>query len=287
MRLREIFRFEFLYQARRVRTWLYFAVLLVVAYMTVKNNSIDEARNNLQLANSPYVIAAATVICNMLWVLMASAVAGSAAARDLQTRMHPLIYTAPVTKTDYLGGRFLAAFAINAMILLAAPIGVVLALTVPPVEAQILGPSRPDAYLTTYILMALPTAFAVGALQFSLATLMRRSVASYLASVLLFVAVSIGAGAIANLWQMPSLGKVLDPIGFITVIGLISKSWTPLEKNTLLIGLQPEMLMKAVLWIAIGFLLLALTHRVFRFGDVAVKTRRSRRAAPRDAQAPA
>ena len=32
MKFREIFRFEFVYQARRVRTWLYFAVLFVVAY---------------------------------------------------------------------------------------------------------------------------------------------------------------------------------------------------------------------------------------------------------------
>ena len=32
------------------------------------------------------------------------------AARDVQTRMHPLTYTAPVSKADYLGGRFLAGF---------------------------------------------------------------------------------------------------------------------------------------------------------------------------------
>ena len=31
MKFREIFRFEFMYQARRVRAWLYFGVLFVVA----------------------------------------------------------------------------------------------------------------------------------------------------------------------------------------------------------------------------------------------------------------
>jgi ABC-2 type transport system permease protein len=35
MKFREIFRFEFMYQARRVRTWLYFAVLFVVAYLLI------------------------------------------------------------------------------------------------------------------------------------------------------------------------------------------------------------------------------------------------------------
>ena len=54
---------------------------------------------------------------------MAPAVAGGAAARDVQTRMHPLIYTTPISKADYLGGRFLAAFVLNALILLAVPLG--------------------------------------------------------------------------------------------------------------------------------------------------------------------
>jgi ABC-2 type transport system permease protein len=283
MKLQEIFRFEFLYQASRVRTWIYAAILFAVAYLNVRGNSIDEAREGLAYVNSPYVIAAATVICNLLWVLMASAVAGSAAARDVQTRMHPLVYTAPISKADYLGGRFLAAFAINAMILLAVPVAILLAPLVPPVDAALLGPFQPMAFVTTYLVMVLPTAFAVGALQFSIAALTRRWVASYVASVFLFVAVSIGAGAIANVWQMPSLGKVLDPIGFITVIGLLSKAWGPVEKNTLLVGLQPEMLMKAVLWIAIGLAMLALTHFTFRFGDVTMKP--SKRAARRrDAQ---
>ena len=37
MKFREIFRFEFVYQARRVRTWLYFAVLFVVAYLLTRS----------------------------------------------------------------------------------------------------------------------------------------------------------------------------------------------------------------------------------------------------------
>ena len=38
MKFREIFRFEFVYQARRVRTWLYFAVLFAVAYLLVRTD---------------------------------------------------------------------------------------------------------------------------------------------------------------------------------------------------------------------------------------------------------
>jgi len=64
--------------------------------------------------NAPFVIAAVTVFGSLMWLLVATAVAGDAAARDVETRMHPLTYTAPVSKADYLGGRFLAAFVLNA-----------------------------------------------------------------------------------------------------------------------------------------------------------------------------
>jgi len=116
----EIFRFEFAYQAHRIRTWLYFAILFVVAFLLTKN-FIEDARNGGTLANSPSVITFVTAICNLLWVLMATAVAGNSAARDAQTRIHPLVYTTPISKVDYLGGRFLAALMLNALILLMVP----------------------------------------------------------------------------------------------------------------------------------------------------------------------
>jgi len=89
--------------------------------------------------------------------------------------------------------------------------------------------------------MALPTAFAMTTIQFSLAALNRRAAVSYLGSVVLLVTVSIGPGG-----YQPSpdatLGKLLDPIGYITVVGVLSKAWTPIEKNTFLIGMQGSML---------------------------------------------
>jgi Beta-lactamase len=72
VKFRELFRFQLVYQARRVRTWIYFAVLFVVAYLVIRGNSIDDARNGGALVNSPYVIAATTVISSLLWVLMGS-----------------------------------------------------------------------------------------------------------------------------------------------------------------------------------------------------------------------
>ncbi len=102
MKFREIFRFEFVYQARRVRTWLYFAVLFAVAYMLVRT----DPGGGGEVVNSPYDIAQETVLTGLLWALMAPAVAGSAAARDVQTRMIPSSTLLPSARPTTLVGDF-------------------------------------------------------------------------------------------------------------------------------------------------------------------------------------
>ncbi|MFO1500619.1 MAG: hypothetical protein U1G07_19925, partial [Verrucomicrobiota bacterium] len=272
MKLWKIFRFEFAYQAGRVRTWLYFAVLFVIAYLLIRQGFLNDARNGGAPVNSPHVIAFVTGICNVLWMLLATAVAGGAAARDAETRMHPLVYTTPVSTTEYLGGRFLAALALNALILLAVPAGILLALSVPPVETEVLVPSRPAAYLSAYFVIALSTACAATAIQFAWSALTRRSVTAYLGGVLLFV-LGFGTTALANLCRLWTVGELLEPSHFF-VIGLLSRTWTPLEKKTRLVGLEPRMLANALLWVGIAVGVLVITRLLFRFDHPAGKRRR-------------
>jgi ABC-2 type transport system permease protein len=218
------------------------------------------------VVNSPYAVAQQTVLTGLLWILMAPAVAGSAAARDVQTRMYPLIYTTPISKADYLGGRFLAAFVLNALILLAVPLGILAALYLPGREPGLVGPLRPAVYLTSYGVLALPTAFTFTAVQFSLAALKRRAIVSYLATVLFFVTVGIPTGLVFNVLQMPHLGQLLDPTCRLTVLVVMSDTLTPLEKNTVLIGLESWILANRLLWVCFASAVFVFTHVRFRLG---------------------
>jgi len=82
MKLREIFRFELAYQARRVSTWLYFAVLVFFAFVWTTENFLADARNGEYFLNAPFIVAQVTVIGCLLWLLVAAYVAGDAAARE-------------------------------------------------------------------------------------------------------------------------------------------------------------------------------------------------------------
>ncbi|HLM67012.1 MAG TPA: hypothetical protein VK358_05750, partial [Longimicrobium sp.] len=236
MKLLGIFRFEFAYQVRRLSTWLPFVALAVVAFLFIRQNVVSDQLYADFFLNSPYIIAVVTVFCSLFWLLVAAGVAGEVAARDVETGMHPLTYTAPVTRAEYLGGRFLAVFALNALILLAVPLGVMLAVYGSGVHAQVLGPFRPAAYLAAYGFLALPNALLGTAVQFAWATLGRRAVASYVGSVMLFGVVYGGIFAVMYFLENQELAVLLDAFAHLTIVDL-TLSWTPLEKNTRLVGL--------------------------------------------------
>ncbi|HSD17596.1 MAG TPA: ABC transporter permease subunit [Thermomonas sp.] len=278
MKLGAIFRFEFAYQLRRPATWLFFAVLFFVAWSIIQANYVPDARDGWLLLNVPLVIASTTVVAGMLWLFIAASIAGDAAARDIESGLHPLSYSAPVSRLQYLAGRFLAAYALNAMILLAVPAGMLLGMLWPDVEPELLGPWRPEAFLLAYLLIALPNAFIATAVQFCFAALSRRAIVAYFGSLLLFFA-SMGLSAFVMVaLKQPDLARLLDPVGMIAIVSGLSDTWTTHEVNTRLVGLQPLLLGNRLLWLAVGAVVLAFTWRRFRVAHPAERGRRAKRA---------
>ncbi|HSK75938.1 MAG TPA: hypothetical protein VLQ45_05735 [Thermoanaerobaculia bacterium] len=264
MKLREIFRFELAYQVRRPWPWLIFAALVVFAFLMTRDGTLAEALLDEFFINSPFAVAKTTVTCSLIWLLVAAVVAGEAAARDVATGMHPLLWTAPVSKAEYLGGRFLAALLLNALILLAVQVGILLAVYSPGVDAALIGPFRPAAYLTAYAFLALPNAFVATAIQFSLATRAGRPMTSYLGSVLLFF-MSYVVGLFLLFQGRQDLANLLDPIGVHFILSELSHLWTTIEKSTRLVELEGTVLRNRLLWLGIALGALAVTYLRFRF----------------------
>ena len=283
MKLWGIFLFELRYQLRRAWPWLFFAVVLVVDFLMARDAALVDAMYEDFFVNSPFAIANTTVFGCLIWLLAAPVVAGEAAARDVATRMYPLTYTAPVSKADYLGGRFLAALVLNALILLAVPVGILLAVYSPGVDSRVVGPFRPAAYLTAYAFIALPNAFVATAIQFSLAARSGRAMASYLGSLLLFF---MGFFVASFLLFKRGLGTLLDPIGIRFIVEDLAHLWTTIERNTRLLALEGTVLSNRLLWIGIALGALALTYLRFRFAHRTESTWWRRRSRHGDAHSP-
>ncbi len=261
MKFRKIFTLEFSYQIRRATTWLNFVVIFVFAWLWVIANYLYDAKEGYFLLNAPVVIAAVVVLCCTKWLLIGASVAGDAAARDVHSGMFSLTYTAPSGKAAYLGGRFLAALALNILILFAIPAGILVAMHFSGVETDILGNFHAAPYFTTFIFLVLPNAFYATAIQFSVATLSRRNMGSYLGGAILFVAAFI----VGQMLQYKGeWGNLIDPMGFTPVMSHLS-NWSPLERNSRLILPEDSFLINRILWCCISLVLLAFAYFRFRF----------------------
>ena len=264
MKLAGIFRFELAYQLRRRQTWAFIVAPAVAAFLFTRDGALADATRDDFFINSPFTVAGATLVACLLWLLLTPSIAGDAATRDVETGMDPLAYTVPVSRFEYLGGRFLAALALNALILLGTILASLLAVYVPGIPGATVGPFRPAAYLTAYAYIALPNAIVATAIQFSLAALSRKGRAAYLGSLLLFFVAYVLSSIVYWFVGRPDIARLIDPIGVITMTEVLP-DWTPLEKRTRLLTLEGPLLWNRVLWLGIAFAALTFTHYKFRF----------------------
>jgi hypothetical protein len=260
----EVLRFEFVYQVRRLLTWVYFVLLAVIAFLFVRTGALEDALFGDFFVNSPFVIATVSVFGSLFWFVTAGGVSGDAGARDVETGMHPITYTAPVRKIEYLGGRFAAAFAVHALIMLAVPAGVMIAVYGPGIDPDVVGPFRIAAYVTAYAFIALPNAFVGTTVQFAWAALGRRSIGSYVGSVFLFFVAYGGMFALVVFLGRQDLAMFFDVFGQVFITSDLILGWTPIEKSTRLITFTGPLLWSRLFWLGIAACTLVFTYVRFR-----------------------
>jgi len=258
MTLGEVFRFEVEYRLRQPSTWVYALVLFGIPFLMM--HAINGSRLYL---NAPVMVANGSAILGGIGMLVTAGIFGDAAARDVQSRMHALFYTSPLREAHYLGGRFLGALAVNAALLLGVPLGLLAASVMPYMEAGKFGPVQPAAYVQTYLLLLLPNLVVIGAFMFAGAALARRSLATYLGGVALFVLGSI-AGRLGDGLANRTLSALADPFG-ARAVALTTRYWTPAESNARLIGWPDLLLWNRALWLAVAAGVFALLVARFRF----------------------
>jgi ABC-2 type transport system permease protein len=258
VRLREVFRYELGYRLRAGATWAYAGILFALAFFFMAGPGSDGAG----FANAPDRVADFTAIAGTFGMLVTAALFGDAAVRDVQAGMDPLVFTTPVTRGQYLGGRFLAAFAANALVAVAIPLGLLAyAHTLP--DAGEVGPFRAAAYVQPYLLLLLPNVAVVGAILFAVAARARQIVPVYLAAVAIFIATLVGLNHREQIAH-PALRMLADPLGMGTMRDATAL-WTLAERNTRLVALPETLLWNRLLWLAIGAAVLLVLLRAFRF----------------------
>ena len=195
-----IARFEISSRLRRASTYVYFVVFFGLAFlmMNVAGGAFPGGAVSIGVGgkaniNSPVALHTFITLFAHFGIIVSGAVFGRAVYQDFENGAYPLFFTKPITKAQYLGGRFLGAFVVTLAIFSSLGLGTWLGSLMPWLDKTHIGPNRAAAYLVPYLTSVIPNLFLTGVVFFSLAALVRRILPIYVVSIVFLVGYLIAA----------------------------------------------------------------------------------------------
>ncbi len=271
-----ILAFEFSRRLRRISTYVYFVVFLGLGFLFVlmsggafKDAAVDWGTGGKVLVTSPFALNLIIMFVSFFGVVVVAALAGQSTYQDVDNNSTAFFYTAPITKFDYLAGRFLGALAIQIVIFTSVGLGAWVGTRMPWLDPARVGPQSAYFYLQPYFTMVIPNLIFVSAIFFSLAALGRKMLPVYAGSVILLIAYFVADQLSADLTST-TLAAMIDPFGGNAVLRLTTY-WTPFQRNTQIIPLAGVLLWNRILWLGIGAVILGATYVRFSFTHKAGK----------------
>jgi len=254
--------FEFRYQMRQPVFWvvaiLFF--LLTFASMVVEQVRIGSGGNVLR--NSAFAISQVHLILSLFYMFVTTAFVANVITRDVETGFGPIVHATRMSKFDYLYGRFTGAFLACAVSFLAVPLAMFAGTFMPWVDRETLGPNVWQYYAYAYFWIALPSIFLTSAIFFTVSTITRSMMGTYVSVVALLVAYF----ALSVSLDKPEFRHVMayaEPFG-AAAYGEATRYWTAVERNTQLPEFKDAMLWGRLMWIGISMGILGLAYAFFR-----------------------
>lgn len=264
-----IARFEFAYQLRNPVLWISFGLFFLLTFGAVTVDEIQIGSGGNTHVNAPFAIVQTLAIMAIFANFALVAFVANGVVRDDETGFGPIVRATRMTKADYLFGRFTGAFLAGCIGFAAVPAAMMIGSTMPWLDPETLGPFRIDHYLFAFFVVSVPTLFIFAALFFTLATLTRSMMATYVGLIAFLVAYFVTQGML-NKPEHETISAMLDPIG-LGALFQTTKYWTAAERNTTLPPVSGLFLQNRALWIAVAIGLLAAAYAFFRFEGKGVK----------------
>src|SRR5262249_47698614 len=143
--------------------WVYFVVFFALGLLftlmsggAFSGSSVDFGTGGKVLINSPYALNSIITFIAFFGIVITAAIAGQATYQDIDSNSAVFFYTSPIGKFDYLGGRFLAAFAVQVIIFASVGLGAWVGTITPWLDKTRLGPQMASAFLQPYLVGVLP-----------------------------------------------------------------------------------------------------------------------------------
>lgn len=264
----QIFKFELEYRKKRPATYIYFAILLVMAAFTMASDVIQiGGASGLVKENSPSTVANMMVILTAAMAMITSAIMGVSILRDFENNTESMMFTTPITKADYLLGRFLGSYLVVVVVFLGVPVGFMIGEVIQLFrDPEKLLPFNAWTYFHPFLFFVIPNLFFTGILFFFTGALSRKMLIVYVQWMVLFVFYEI-ALTLTQEVDNKDLAAILDPFA-LTTIGNTTQYWTVAEQNSMTIPIDGVVLTNRLVWVVAGLIFAVIGYFAFSFNVV-------------------
>jgi len=283
----EFFSFELKFRFKSLSTYVYFFLWLAFSFLCVASESFGPVSNGNGkiLLNGPYANIYNDVFAAFFGIIVIAAIFGTSILRDFQRDTFQILFTQPISKFAYLGGRWAGSFVATVFAFSGMLFGTFLGTFMPWADHARIGPNHLWTYLQPFFSILVVQIFFIGSAFFAVAALTRKIFIVYLQGVALFMVylisftVFFATRSLEHFWS-----GIFDPIGVI-LIDDVTRYWTVIEKNTQLITWSPALVggvffYNRLLWLSVGVLSLVSVWALFPMSVEALTARsQGRRAA--------
>jgi ABC-2 type transport system permease protein len=283
----EFFTFELRFRFKGISTYMYFLLWLTFSFLDVASESFGPIGNSngKVLLNSAYANAYNDIGAALFGIIVIAAIFGTSILRDFQRDTYQILFTQPISKFAYLGGRWAGSFVTTVFAFSGVLFGTFLGTLAPWADHTRIGPNHLWAYLQPFLSILVVQIFFVGSAFFAVSALTRKIFIVYLQGVALFMCYVIGLTVFSATRSLERFWSgIFDPIGLI-LFSDVTRYWTVIEKNTLVVTWSPALvngvfLYNRLLWCGVGVLSLITVWALFPMSVEALTARsQGRRAA--------
>jgi ABC-2 type transport system permease protein len=248
----EIYTFEVRYQLRRPLFYISSIGFFLIATALMASpaaTAIQLLGGNVE-RNAPALVYVFTAVFSIIGLFVVTAFVTNSVLRDFEHGTFPFFFTRPISRFDYLIGRFAGSMTVSAGLFLAVSAGMFTAQFIPGQDLANIGPYRLWPYVASWILIALPNLLVMGACLFAIAIWKRKVIWTYL-FVVVYMLLQDVVESIAGRMNNTLLASVLEPTG-LGAINSITRYWSGTEMNQMMPAFSGEILLNRLLWLGMA-----------------------------------
>ena len=278
----EFFTFELKLRAKSISTYVYFLMWFTFEFLNIASEGFGPigSANGKVLLNGPYANTYNYIGASFFGVIVIAAIFGTSILRDFQRDTIQILFTKPISKLAYLGGRWAGSFVTTVFAFSGMVFGGFFGTLAPWADHTRIAPFHLSWYLQPFFSVAVVQIFFLGSIFFLVAALSRKIFIVYLQGAAIFMLYLIGVNAFSATQSLEHFWSgILDPIGFL-YNSAITRYWTVVEKNTLLYTWSPGVfLYNRLLWSTVGLIALLAVWRFFPMSVEALTAKSSSKRA--------